>query len=111
MFKWRIYYEDGSTFSNADGEPEDSPAWGSVIVRDKDKLLMGRNADYFLYDKKLKCWHQAGEREDEGSVSVALIDHLAHNVHNISCVRPARWVASDEAFKKICARALGDRDG
>jgi len=29
---WRIYYSDDSTFSSDDGEPEDAPGWGVVVI-------------------------------------------------------------------------------
>lgn len=30
--RWRIYYADGSTFSNEDGEPWDAPGWGAQVI-------------------------------------------------------------------------------
>ena len=115
-FKWRIYYEDGSTFSDADGKPQDSPPWGAVVVAQprvepkQQPVLVGANADYFLYNTKLRCWHQVGETEVEGGLSVGLVDHLAHFAHQISCVRPARWMVNNEKFKQIWAQAREDVD-
>jgi len=113
-FRWRIYYEDGSTFSNTDGAPHESPPWGVVVIAQRhtkpkqDEVLYGANADYFLYRKDMKCWHQAGEIESEGAVSVGLIDQLAHFGHLIMCVRPARWTADNANFKALYARAVED---
>ena len=30
--KWRIFYADGSTFSNEDGRPEDAPGLGVEVI-------------------------------------------------------------------------------
>ena len=113
MFKWRIYYDDGTTFDSNDGKPQDSPPWGAVVVAQPNakghaRVLVGRNADYFLYNSKRRRWHQVGEIESEGAVSIGLVDHLAHFAHELTCVRPARWMADDEAFKTIYAQARED---
>lgn len=37
---WRIYYEDGTTFSNLDGSFKDAPFWGvSQIICEPDIVL------------------------------------------------------------------------
>lgn len=108
MATWRMYYEDGSTFSDTDGAPHESPEWGTVVIRDGDEVLFGANADYFLFRSDLGRWHQVGETEVEGSVSVGLIDHLTHYGHLITCVRPARWTAMNDTYKALYARAVED---
>lgn len=110
-FRWRIYYDDGTTFDDNDGKPQDSPPWGAVVVaqpkaKGQARVLVGRNADYFLYNTKLRRFHQVGETEQEAGVSIGLVDHLAHFAHQISCVRPTRWMADDQAFKAIWKRAI-----
>lgn len=40
--KWRIHYEDGSTFSNEDGTFQQAPSFGVIAVMcDKDELVLG----------------------------------------------------------------------
>lgn len=39
MLKWRIYYDDGSTFSNADGGPECSPVFGVICIVQPDAVV------------------------------------------------------------------------
>ena len=50
--KWRIYYGDGSTFSNQDGTPEDAPI-ANVQVIVQPHLMSGRYwqtmCDYYVY--------------------------------------------------------------
>lgn len=38
MIHWKIYYADGSTFSNLDGSWEDAPAWGilGIVIKSKE---------------------------------------------------------------------------
>ena len=50
--KWKIYYEDGTTFSDQDGKPKDAPGWGvQTIVQ--PHIESGRYLlppyDYYLY--------------------------------------------------------------
>ena len=107
-FKWRIYYEDGSTFSDTDGEPYESQPWGTVVITQQAEILYGANADYFLYREDMQRWHQVGETETEGAVGIGLIDHLTQFGHLITCVRPARWTADNDTFKALYAQALED---
>lgn len=40
--KWRIHYEDGSTFSSEDGTFQQAPSFGVLcVVCDKDELVLG----------------------------------------------------------------------
>ena len=58
MLEWRIYYGDGSTFSNEDGEPQFAPAMNVQVIVVKDtadtinnvgrRLWFGR--DYYWWD-------------------------------------------------------------
>lgn len=37
--RWKIYYVDGSTFSNKDGNPEDAIGWGVAAVVQEDDTV------------------------------------------------------------------------
>lgn len=50
---WKIYYTDGSVFSNEDGEPWDAPRTGVQIVVVPDDELGRRCIDKEDY----VCWH------------------------------------------------------
>lgn len=100
MFKWRLYYDDGSTFSDGDGAPHDSPPWGVVAVSQPDapngsRELLG-NGDYYLYRKDIGLWHEVA--------TDGLPDHLAHFGHLMSCVRPGRWMPNRVEWVKIVER-------
>jgi hypothetical protein len=51
--KWRIYYSDGATFSDADGAPEDAPPDGIQVIVQEDERA-GRayieGNDFYVWD-------------------------------------------------------------
>ncbi len=51
--KWRVYYDDGSTFDSTQGNPDNAPPWG-VICINQISVEHGRNIaaylDYYVYD-------------------------------------------------------------
>ena len=52
MVLWRIYYDNGSTFDNTNGEPQDAPGHGVVAIVENDDdhgriVLNGWNWYYF----------------------------------------------------------------
>lgn len=51
--KWRIYYGDGSTFSNLEGTPEDAPCVNVMCAAyyDEDnRRRLAHSADYYFYE-------------------------------------------------------------
>ena len=96
MFKWRLYYEDGSTFDDLDGAPHESPPWGAVVLGQPsvDPVVMV-NSDYLMYREDLGQWTECGPD--------GLLDHIVHYGHVISCVRPTRWIPT-KRFKDIWKR-------
>lgn len=99
MEGWRLYYDDGAEFGEADGPPFESPPWGCIAIGRPGRILFGVNSDFFLYRSDLEDWVEVG---DSG-----LVDHLAHFAHLITCVRPGRWIP-DEEFKEFVRRVRGD---
>lgn len=104
-FRWRLYYYDGSTFDDHDGEPWESPTEGVVLVGQfehekwKDNL---NNALAYLYRDDLECWTQVGDE-------VGLRDHLSLFARHISCVRFGMWWRRDE-FMTTMKRARAEVD-
>lgn len=54
MMNWRVYYADGSTFSNQDGAPEDAHGLGVVVIviRHTDARIQAylqHQADYYIW--------------------------------------------------------------
>lgn len=58
--RWKIYYIDGSTFSNKDGKPEDAPGWGVAAVAQEDDVtgvLIHHQHDFYCFDKQFGGWY------------------------------------------------------
>ena len=91
-FKWRLYYEDGSTFSDTDGQTWESPEWGIIGASQKkgNPALVGQNGDVLLYRADLGVWHLIGWS--------GVQDHLSHYAHLIECFRMTRWMPQDDEF-------------
>ena len=49
---WKIYYEDGSTFSNKDGPPFSAPRTGVqvIIYKEEEGYSILSQADYYYYE-------------------------------------------------------------
>lgn len=59
---WRIYYADGSTFSDLDGDPQHAPGTGVIIIAQKspifgEKPYVQHMTDYYVWlgDAWLGC--------------------------------------------------------
>jgi hypothetical protein len=100
--RWCIYYEDGSTYSDTDGPPHESPPWGAVVLWQADvhpPVMV--NADYLMFRTDLDHWTECGPD--------GLLDHITHYAHVISCVRPTRWIPTKN-FNELWERARKQRD-
>ena len=102
---WRIYYEDGTTFSNADGQPWESPVWGVVAVTQQTKQqfddILARGEPWYIYRSDLGYWMEID--------NTGLIDQLVHYGHEIQAVRPGRYVPKP-VFMAIVRRAQAEID-
>lgn len=49
--KWKIWYDDGSTFSNEDGTPEEAPVDGILAILEKraNNTIMNHHANEYYY--------------------------------------------------------------
>jgi hypothetical protein len=97
---WRIFYDDGSTFSNADGPPEASPGYGVLAIEQQREGAVGSeredsplaSQDFYIFRTDYDCWievHQEG-----------LIDHLVTAAHQVRAVRAGRTVPR-RIFKRV----------
>ena len=87
--KWRIYYDDGSTFSNLDGTFEEAPSDGVLGVVEKDAdvgrcVYWGKEHYYVLPD---------------GTIGFA--DDLGPFLRGLGIIKFGRWTG-----KKPWTRAL-----
>ena len=98
---WRIWYEGGSSFSDLDGDPWDSPGWGVLVIMNRDPDS-GRRAqsmsDFYLWRWDLGRW--------VGADFVGLLDYLAH-YKGPCCVRMGRTVPNTE-FQRVLELAEAD---
>jgi hypothetical protein len=105
MFQWRIYYDNGTTFDDQDGSPEDAPAHGLIaIVQRNDEV--GRTVtngwDYYYYntDPKGEGWW--------GCEIHGLLDRLFHNLP-VSAVKQGRTATTD-VWHSVFQKAIDDPD-
>jgi hypothetical protein len=54
--RWRIYYDDGSTFSDEDGGPDEAPALGVQIITVADSSLDPDNTGRRVWDGRDYYW-------------------------------------------------------
>lgn len=59
MTDWRIYYDNGDTFDNADGTPEDAPPFGVLCIVFACKVngrMVMHGWDWYFYNEQEKNW-------------------------------------------------------
>ena len=98
MVSWKIYYSDGSTFDSTQGEPDEAPAFGALVIvqfyndgRSKNLLTGG---DYYVFLES-GSW--------VGCDLTGLVDRLAHRLP-FKGFLVGRWVDVD-SYHAIVARA------
>ena len=96
---WRVYYGDGSVFSDAEGSPFDAPrADVQAIAQEKSpdfEVVHGR--DYFYWEPERGGWHS--------SDIFGAFDHLIRAPRQ--CLLFGRML-SDEAWRALFARVKAD---
>jgi hypothetical protein len=99
-YLWRIYYGDGTTFDNTQGEPEDAPPVDVQVIIQPNKDS-GRQTihqwDWYYWRNGL--WY--------GSDIWGLLDQLLWN--NVTAVKQGRTL-SNEDHEKIMKKAMADPD-
>lgn len=107
---WKLWYEDGSCFTNRDGLPHESPPLGVILVTQRaqgrmdDMLLPRAQGDhvYFIWREDYGCWMCVD--------TVGMYDHLITAAQQITCVRPGRYVLNT-TFKPQSLAAQNEIDG
>jgi hypothetical protein len=101
VFRWRLYYADGSTFDDTQGVPRESPVRPRVVcvaqpgATGRNPILVGES--WFLYSEAEGEWYAV---ETEGDC----LDEIQEDAHKVSCVRKGRWIRNPE-FREIWDRA------
>ncbi len=98
--EWKIYYGDGSAFSNEDGDPADAPHWDIQVIAQSD-LDVGRvliyRSDYYLFINNE--WLGIGKD--------GLDDYLVHALKSIDTILIGRQLGR-KRFKEILQIANDD---
>ncbi len=61
---WRIYYDDGSVFTDADGSPYDAPRTGVQAIAQPNETVgwyILTSADAFYWEEEREGWNKADE--------------------------------------------------
>lgn len=62
--RWKVYYIDGRTFSNIDGNPEDAPGSGVAAVVQEDKVVgtaIHSGNTFYIFGEQYGGWYGADE--------------------------------------------------
>lgn len=107
--RWRLYYADGSTFDNLDGEPWESPPWGVVGVVQTHSMWNAERLGQYPPQEQIYIY-----REDCGRWSFhgpsGRDDQFVHFAHVISAYRIGRYVPSADEWNALRARMDNDPD-
>ena len=58
--RWKIFYIDGTTFSNIDGNPEDAPGGSVQAIAQEDEVIgsaIHHGSDFYIWDKQYGGWY------------------------------------------------------
>ena len=97
-YRWKLVYEDGSEFTDLDGEPWESKPWGVIFVlqpgpHEDFMRAKGGGRGYYYYRSDYGRWCACDE--------VGMFDQMAHYSHVIPCWRFGRNMPDRGEFKKI----------
>lgn len=106
MPEWRVYYDDGTTFDSAQGEPWQTRPFGVQVILQREPEV-GRAVlhgwDFYVWDRSRRLW---------GGVDLqGLLDLLAHDIGcHLCAVRQGRTLFSHAEFQRALQSALADED-
>lgn len=108
--QWRIYYADGSTYSDEQGSVECAPGTGVEVILQRSASAGVERLYYkhfYVWSHPYACWLPIGDQRAPGDGNFGLVHYLA----------APGWkkVISGEtlpyeAFERILSRALRDPD-
>lgn len=58
--RWRVFYVDGASFSNAEGAPEDAPGGGVLAVAQEDSVVgsaVHQGNDFYVFAEEYGGWY------------------------------------------------------
>ena len=81
---WRIWYENGTEYTSADGPPHTAPAWGVQAIEQAPPHDQLFNKDFYLWREDYGCWIEVD--------IVGLIDHLTSAAGQVTALVVGRTV-------------------
>lgn len=98
-YKWKLWYEDGRSFSSLDGEPWESPEWGVALVvqTNHPQQIVAHSLEYYYHRTDLDMWCDADP--------IGMIDQMVTYGHLIDCVRVGRWVRPQSKWSALVDKA------
>jgi len=101
---WRIFYDDGSTFSSADGEPHEAPSEGVICAvgytPDDGERYIANRGDYYHFHRGEGRWWECD--------LAGLLDRLRNN-SEVYAYKEGRRV-SKKLWEEILIAANNDPD-
>lgn len=96
-YKWKLFYVDGSSFSDLDGEPHESFSDEVLfLVQPNSEPPIMLNADWLMWRVDYGEWTECG--------ASGIDDHLRLYGHLIGCFRKTLWIRT-ENYKRIWRQA------
>jgi len=102
-YRWKLWYADGTAFTDRDGEPWESPVQRVVCVTQP-----GVEGKDLLYNETHYLHHRGGEWSAHDLLGLA--DQTTYHVHTLDCHRMG-WDMETRAWKDIVNRALREVRG
>lgn len=103
MPRWRIYYDDGTTFDDTQGDPEDAPGLGVVCIvstcPDLGRQIMSGWDYYYFRPSATPPWL--------GADPFGLIDNLTAKPRQTRAVKAGRTLPTKEY---LAVRAVAEAD-
>jgi hypothetical protein len=103
MLKWRIYYDDGSTFDNLQGTADEAPPFGVQSV-----VQLTKAGSYRTPLTGLDYYVMLESGEWVGSDLTGILDKLINRIP-FSGFLVGRWVELT-VFHEVTHKAMQDRD-
>lgn len=103
--QWRIYYADGATFDNLQGEPWEAPATRVLVINQKDKKAS--NGAYFQWMDNYYLW-KFGRWFAVGYDALLFYWFIEKFPHHRAAL--AGETVDNEAWEKITNKARTDTD-
>lgn len=98
FLKWKIYYSDGSFFTNKDGNPEDAPGRGVQIILQRDDMIgreVLRATDFYVWkDNKWYAMEYFG-----------FVDYLIQP--GLKIVKLGEYITNEE-YRRLLGLAIND---